>query len=103
MRKADRASPRVRLAEVLELTAAKHLRPCLQVDVDLEPDDGFPQRLHRSRSGTVSKPSACSSTWPTRKSVFSPNCRPISCRPTGSPSLRPQGMFRPGSPAMHDG
>ena len=29
-------------AEVLELAAAEHLRPRLQMDVDLEPDDGFP-------------------------------------------------------------
>src|SRR5579864_474526 len=33
---------------------------------------------HRSRSGTVSKPIACSSACPTRKSRFSANCGPIS-------------------------
>src|SRR5438270_3904275 len=59
--------------------------------------------LHRSRSGTVSKPIARSSAWPTRKSMFSENCGPTSWRPTGNPSERPQGMFNPGSPAMHDG
>src|SRR5579872_5313640 len=58
---------------------------------------------HRSRSGTTSKPIACSSAWPTRNSMFSENCGPISCSPTGSPSERPQGTFSPGSPAMHDG
>src|SRR5262249_20124800 len=58
---------------------------------------------HRSRSGTVSKPSARSSAWPARKSVFSENCGPISCKPTGSPSERPHGIDRPGSPAMFGG
>src|SRR5262245_37083153 len=61
------------------------------------------ERLHRSRSGTVSKPSACSSAWPARKIVFSESWRPISCSPTGRPALNPQGMLIPGSPAMFDG
>ena len=56
-----------------------------------------------SLAGTGSKPSARSSAWPTRKSVFSENCGPISCSPTGSPSDSPHGTFRPGSPARHDG
>src|SRR6266545_4390559 len=65
---------------------------------------GIDERLpHRSRSGTVSNPIARSSACPARKSVFSPNCRPISCRPTGRPSLRPHGMERPGRPATQDG
>src|SRR5207244_216012 len=64
---------------------------------------GVDEGLQRRRSGTVSKPIARSSAWPMRKSVFSPNCRPTSCRPTGSPLLRPHGIERPGSPAMHDG
>src|SRR5579872_3376035 len=59
--------------------------------------------LHRSRSGTVSNASACSRAWPVRKSVFSPSCGPISCRPTGRPSLSPHGIESPGSPAMHEG
>src|SRR5882724_5322658 len=58
---------------------------------------------HLSRSGTVSKPIACSSAWPVRKSVFSENCGPINCRPTGRPSDRPHGIERPGSPAMLGG
>src|SRR5438552_3441470 len=58
---------------------------------------------HRSRSGTTSKPTARSSACPTWKSVFSANCGPISCNPTGSPPERPQGTLRPGRPAMHDG
>src|SRR4051812_49036602 len=49
-------------------------------------DDGL---FHLSRSGTVSKPIACSSAWPARNKVFSENWGPISCRPTGSPSDRP--------------
>src|SRR3954451_15177341 len=66
------------------------------------------ERPHRSRpdrkgAGTVSNPIACSRAWPTRKSVFSANCGPISCSPTGSPSDRPQGIERRGRPAMHDG
>src|SRR3954466_14530145 len=59
--------------------------------------------LHRSRSGTQSNPIACSSAWPVRNSVFSENCGPISCSPTGSPSDSPQGIERPGSPAMFGG
>src|SRR3954451_1775694 len=62
-----------------------------------------PHRHVRRRSGTGSKPIACSSARPTSKRRFSENCGPISCRPTGSPSLRPHGMFSPGSPAMHEG
>src|SRR5262249_47711108 len=61
------------------------------------------EHLHLSRSGTKSKPIAVSSACATRKSAFSANCGPISCRPTGSPSDRPHGMFSPGSPAMFDG
>src|SRR3954449_2172069 len=37
---------------------------------------------HRSRSGTGSKPIACSSAYPTSNSVFSLNWGPISCKPT---------------------
>src|SRR5205085_1133582 len=58
---------------------------------------------HASLPGTGSKPSACSSAWPTRKSVFSENCGPISCRPTGSPAESPHGTLSPGRPAMHEG
>src|SRR5438067_1701470 len=57
----------------------------------------------RSLSGTGSKPSACSTAWPIRKSVFSANCGPTSCRPTGNPSESPHGMLSPGRPAMQDG
>src|SRR6266576_2105282 len=39
--------------------------------------------LHRNRPGTVSNPIARSSAWPARNSVFSANCAPISCSPTG--------------------
>src|SRR5215471_10744791 len=60
-------------------------------------------RPHRSRSGTVSNASARSSTCPTRKTVFSASCGPISCSPTGSPLLSPHGMLIPGRPAMQDG
>ena len=35
--------------------------------------------------------------------MFSENCGPISCRPTGSPSERPHGTLSPGRPAMQDG
>src|SRR5439155_6625928 len=50
-RKADRARLRVRRLEVRDRTAAEQLRPRLQVDVDLEPDDRFPG-AHLYRSGT---------------------------------------------------
>src|SRR5438067_1071819 len=46
---------------------------------------GIDDRLHLSRSGTVSNPSARSSACPTRKSAFSDSCGPTSWRPTGSP------------------
>src|SRR2546423_2302439 len=55
------------------------------------------------RGGTGSKASTASSACPARKSVFSENCGPISCRPTGSPSERPHGIERPGNPAMLTG
>src|SRR2546423_13419037 len=55
------------------------------------------------RGGTGSKASAASSACPARKSVFSENCGPISCRPTGSPSERPHGIESPGIPAMFGG
>src|SRR6478609_8274061 len=98
---ADRACLRVLARAEAHRAAAEHLRPRLQLDVDLEPDHGLP--AHRSRSGTVSKASARSRAWPTANSPFSPNCRPISCSPTGSPSERPHGIERPGSPARHEG
>ena len=50
VRQAHRARAGVLGRAVLELAAAEHLRPRLQVDVDLEADDRFP--AHRSRSGT---------------------------------------------------
>src|SRR5436190_5153677 len=56
-----------------------------------------------SLAGTGSNPSTCSSAYAVRKSVFSENCGPISWSPTGKPSESPQGTFRPGRPAMHDG
>src|SRR5215217_1690240 len=48
MREADGARARVRLGEVLELAAAEHLRPRLQMNVDLEPDDRLPISAHRA-------------------------------------------------------
>src|SRR5262249_2539138 len=107
MREADRARARVRVVERPDRAAAEHLRARLQVHVDLEADDRFP--AHRSRSGTKSNSTARSTPgagWnacPARKRVFSENCGPINCNPTGSPSERPQGIERPGSPAMFEG
>src|SRR5262249_8799228 len=98
---ADWASVAVLGREVLERAPAEHLRPRLQVDMDLEPDYGFP--VHRKRSGTQSNSSARSSACPARKSVFSENCGPISCRPTGKASERPHGIESPGIPAMFEG
>ena len=61
---ADRAGLRVRPAAEAVRAAAEHLRPRLQLDVDLEADHRLPG--HRSRSGTGSKPIACSSACATR-------------------------------------
>jgi hypothetical protein len=72
----DRARGGVRLRTEPVRATAEHLRPRLQLDVDLETDDGFP--AHARRSGTSSNASACSSAWPARKSVFSANCVPMS-------------------------
>ena len=49
MREADGAGARVRLLAPDVLAAAEHLRPRLQLDVDLEADDRFPG--HDSRPG----------------------------------------------------
>src|SRR4029450_8704586 len=59
--------------------------------------------LHLSRSGTVSKPIACSSACAALNRVFSANCGPIGWSPTGSPSERRHGIERPGRPAMFGG
>src|SRR4051794_24041894 len=48
MCEADGARARVRLGEVLELAPAEHLRPRLQMNVDLEPDDRLPVSAHRA-------------------------------------------------------
>src|SRR6478752_873738 len=101
--KTDWADVRVRRIAVGVATAAEHLRLRLQLHVDLEPDHRLPGRRHRRRSGTMSNPSTPSSACPTRNSVFSANCGPISCRPTGKPSESPHGMLSPGRPAMHEG
>src|SRR5205823_4162943 len=86
-READGAGLRVRCAAEAVLAAAEHLRARLQLHVDLEADDGLPVHV-RSRSGTPSNARLCSSAWPARKRVFSENCGPISCNPTGRPSER---------------
>ena len=51
MREADRAGARVRVVERPDRATAEHLRPRLQLDMDLETDDRFPlaqRRLLRS-------------------------------------------------------
>src|SRR5262249_35481824 len=101
MGEADRARVAVLRREVLERAPAEHLRPRFQVHVDLEADHGFP--VHRNRFGTKSNSSARSRAWPARNSVFSENCGPISCSPTGKPSERPHGIESPGIPAMFEG
>src|SRR5262249_55101385 len=82
--------------------AAEHLRPGLELDVDLQPDHRFPGG-HRIRSGIGSNPISASSAAAILNSTFSENCGPISCNPAGSPSESPQGIESPGSPAMFDG
>src|SRR5207253_223778 len=84
------------LAEQDGARAVQHARARAEHALDREHElgRGIDDRLpHRYRSGTVSKPIARSSAWPTRKRVFSESCGPTSCSPTGSPSLRAQGMF----------
>src|SRR5581483_8583115 len=81
--------------------AVEDARPLAEDTLDGgdEVGGGVREALHRSRSGTKSNASACSSACATRKIVFSANCGPISCNPTGSPSARPQGIEMLGSPA----
>src|SRR5262249_11892462 len=81
--------------------AAEHLRPRLQLHVDLESSDRLPGPVNRSV--TVSHPVASTSTCPSRKRPFSPSCPPISCSPTGRPSESPHGIESPGNPARQDG
>src|SRR5262249_50312402 len=104
-RQAHGARLRVRAAPEAVRATAEHLRARLQLHVDLEADHRLPLGSAHVRYlvGTGSKPSDLSSAWAARKSVFSENCGPTSCNPTGSPSESPHGTFRPGSPAMHDG
>src|SRR5438067_1886697 len=97
-----------RKADVAQLHGARaveHPRTLAEHALHRQDEVGRPvdDCLHLSRSGTVSKPIARSRAWPTRKSVFSENCGPISCRPTGSPSESPHGIDSPGSPAMFGG
>ena len=69
-READRAGLRVRRAAEAVLAAAEHLRPRLQLHVDLEADHRFPRRHCGSSSpnlsGTGSKPIAASRAAATR-------------------------------------
>src|SRR5438094_4167370 len=97
-----------RQANVVDLHRARpveHARRRAEHSLDREHEVGgaIDDRPHLSRSGTVSKPIAHSSAWPVRKSVFSENCGPINCRPTGKPSESPHGIESPGSPAMFGG
>src|SRR5690606_10166220 len=88
-----------------ELRCGGHLR------VDFKTDHNFPVAgrafdnhthcypLHQS-AGFAVKAAASSSTPETRNMVSSSNGRPITCRPSGSPSFdKPAGSERPGSPA----
>ena len=53
------------------------------------------------RSGTVKRPAASSIAFAARNSVASSNGLPMSCSPSGVPSLEsPAGTEMPGSPAM---
>jgi hypothetical protein len=75
---ADRAGVDVRRIAERQLAAAEHLRPRLQLDVDLEPDDGSystrsPARLRLRRAADPSKPIACSSAYAASSRRFSLN------------------------------
>src|SRR5262249_29894924 len=80
----------------------------VQLDVDLEADDGLPALGdHRaapfSAGGTGSKPMPASSAWAACRMRFSENAGPTSCNPTGRPSLSPDGIEIPGRPARLTG
>src|ERR1019366_1161127 len=100
---ADRAGVDVGLISERELATAEHLRARSQLDVDLQPDHRLvchtahppPPR----RAGLPSKPIACSSANATSSMRLSLNAGPASWKPTGSPSLHPEGMEIAGMPA----
>ena len=98
---ADRAGVRVGGISERQLAAAEHLRAGLQLDVDLQADHGL-ELAHR-RACDPSKPSSRSSAWAASSSRFSLNAGPAICRPTGNPSLSPQGIEIAGIPASDIG
>src|SRR6185436_6359841 len=98
---AHRAGARVGWLAERQLAAAEHLRPRVELDVDLQPDDGFPvlARHQAFLHGAASKPIACSSAYAAPSIAFSLNAGPASWKPVGSSSLSPFGIEIAGMPA----
>src|SRR4029077_7059647 len=108
-----------RLVRIVRAARAEHLAACEQLRVHLQTDHdlvalevGLTLRrgcLHAhaatSASGerTVCHSVACSYACATRKTRASSNRGAITCRPTGSPSMNPQGTDMPGRPARFTG
>src|SRR5689334_4970197 len=98
--KADRAGARVGLLAEAQLAAAEHLRAGLELDVDLEADDGF---VVHAKAFAPSKPIACSSAKAASRMRFSLKAGPAIWKPTGRPSLSPLGIEIAGMPASDMG
>ena len=118
VRQAHRAGVRVGLVALGDGAAAEHLGLRVELDVDLEADHRLPgascsprcapcravgarpaaasrrpARAESRKVGAVSKPIAPSSACAASRMRFSLNAGPMSWKPTGRPSLRPQGML----------
>src|SRR5215210_6975875 len=100
MAEADRAGARVRLLPERERAAAEHLRPRLELHVDLEADHRLEAGRAQSRPPCGSKPIARSSANAASSMPFSEKAGPAIWNPTGSavpPSApsSPAGVARP--------
>ena len=69
--------------EVLELAAAEHLRPRLQVDVDLEADDRFPAHRQALGGTVVEVERLLERVTGAEEQVLRRTAGRSSCRPTG--------------------
>src|SRR5215217_39037 len=95
--KAHRARVDVRLVAERERAAAEHLRPGLELDVDLQPDDGlvFVRERHQLAPGAASNPIAPSIANAASRRPDSVNAGEVICRPTGRSGPPPSGWARP--------
>ena len=102
MREANRAGARVGGVERPDRATAEHLRPRLQLDVDLEADDGFPTHLRPLRD-EVEGERLLRARGRRGRARSRRTAARSAASPTGRPSERPQGIDSPGRPAMFDG